>query len=138
MTKALIRVMYGGAGVLLLLLVILYIQEIKPAKALNVGFPASVSTTSQWTIGPTVAINPHLGSTTNETYLQCTSRVITTNGESAIRLSMASLSSTTLSGSVGNTQLASTTVAYDAGLYGCGFLSVFAYSTTTITISEYR
>lgn len=76
----------------------------------------------------------------------CSSRVISTAGQS-IMLSfdepflpsgIGNVSSSTLSGSVGHIQLASTTIVYDSGLFGCG--DVYAYgqvATTTITTSEF-
>ena len=50
------------------------------------------------------------------------------------------VASTTISGSIGLLQSASTTVAYDAGIYGCGRVSVIVgnVTNTDITIVEYR
>ena len=69
----------------------------------------------------------------------CTTRIISTTNQE-IMLSFTDLvvdgniSSTTLTGGVGILQSASTTVAYDSGIYGCGRVTGFsAGGTTTIT-----
>jgi len=75
----------------------------------------------------------------------CKSRVISTTGASAIMLNFGdpgtdrlnNVSSTTVSGSVGHWQGASTTVVYDSGLFGCGRVSAYSYATQTITVSEF-
>ena len=105
------------------------------------GIPATVGTSSTMTIGPSTAYNSklgdYMGSTTNETAFLCGSRIVSTTG-GAIMMAYASLASTTLSGSVGNYQAASTTVAYDSGLYGCGYWTFYAYATTTIVVTQTR
>lgn len=105
------------------------------------GLPATVSTTSSMVIGPNIAYNTvlkdYLGTTTNETSFLCSSRIISTTG-SAIMLMFSSSGSTTLSGSIGNYQAASTTMAYDGGLYGCGYWTFYAYATTTVAITQTR
>lgn len=75
----------------------------------------------------------------------CKSRVITTLGGSAIMINfgdpgtdrLGNISSTTVSGVIGHWQAASTTVAYDSGLFGCGRWSAYSYATQTITVSEF-
>lgn len=74
----------------------------------------------------------------------CKARIVTTTG-SAIMLNFGepgadragNISSTTVSGSVGHWQSASTTVAYDSGLYGCGQWTAFSYASQTISLSEF-
>ena len=73
---------------------------------------------------------------------QCKSRIISTDGTSAIRLSFkdipgaGNVGSTTIGASIGTIQLASTTVAYDSGIYGCGVWNAWAYASTTLTLTE--
>lgn len=72
----------------------------------------------------------------------CKARIVSTTGGSAIMLvfgdpANGDLSSSTVSGTVGHWQAASTTVAYDSGLYGCGRWSAYSYATQTITVSEF-
>lgn len=71
----------------------------------------------------------------------CDARVVSTQG-SAIMLSFGeplagNVSSTTLSGSVGHVQAASTTVAYDAEVFGCGRWTAWGFATSTVTVSEF-
>lgn len=72
---------------------------------------------------------------------QCKSRVITTFS-TPITISFDSIigagniGSTTISGTLGHLQGASTTVAYDAELYGCDTWHAFGLATTTITVTE--
>ncbi len=126
----------------ILIATIFFLSSHKANAALT-SIPATVATTSVMTIGPSTAYNKVLNdvmgtSTVSEQLAQCTSRVISTRGESAIMIAFSQLASTTLSGAVGNLQAASTTVAYDSGVYGCGYWTFFAYATTTITVTEYR
>lgn len=71
----------------------------------------------------------------------CKSRVISTVG-TAIMISFDDIpqagvvGSTTVSGTVGSVQGASTTVAYDAELFGCGVWNAWAVASTTITTVE--
>ena len=70
----------------------------------------------------------------------CASRIVRTQG-TEIYLIFAdpvggNLASTSLSAVAGFVQLASTTVAYDSGIYGCGELWGEAISSTTITTAE--
>lgn len=44
----------------------------------------------------------------------------------------------TPTGLYGHLQAASTTVAYDSGLYGCGLMKVYSFATQQITVSETR
>ncbi len=73
----------------------------------------------------------------------CKARVVTTRGDSAIMIAFdgipagGNVSSTSLSATVGHLLLASTTVVYDAGLYGCSQWHVWAWATTTLTVSEF-
>ena len=90
------------------------------------GLPASVYTESTTSLGTTVL---QLAATTTN----CASRVVSTSG-SAIMLGFTAANGTTTSGSVGIWQAASTTVAYDSGLYGCSQLSGYSYATDPITL----
>ena len=74
----------------------------------------------------------------------CKSRVITTDGTAAIRISFTAfptagnISSTTISSTIGHIQLASTTVLYSAQDYGCGVWNAWAGASTTLTLLEAR
>lgn len=99
------------------------------------GLNAQVSTSSSIVVGP--QSNVYLfGTTTRETSFQCAGRVISTTGQ-PIMLSFAAMSSTSLSQTIGFQQAASTTVAYNGGIYGCGYMMARGLNaSTTITIME--
>ena len=73
----------------------------------------------------------------------CKSRIITTDGTSAIRISFddvpyaGNIGSTTVSATVGFLQLASTTKEYDSAIYGCGVWNAWAWASTTLTVAEF-
>jgi hypothetical protein len=94
-------------------------------------------------LATTTAVGPQDGQDTifdsDET---CNARVITTQGASAIMISFGDkvngdFSSTTLAGTIGHLQLASTTVVYDSGLYGCGRWTAYAWVSSTLSVSEF-
>lgn len=128
----------GIAALVLLVLASVVFQASRPAFAsAPSGQPAYVATTSAITLGPTRALNSSLfgTSTISETRSNCSARVITTTAQ-PIMLSFTTNSSTTVSATVGHYQAASTTIAYDSGLYGCGYWTAYAFGTTTITLTE--
>jgi len=100
------------------------------------GLPATVIVRDYIAVGPQqnmILFDP-------EKY--CASRVITTYA-SPIMLNFststsAATSTELLSGAKGHLQLASTTIAYDSGLYGCDYITAYAFSSTTITVSEFK
>jgi mitochondrial fission protein ELM1 len=101
------------------------------------GTAATVATSSTLAVGPGNNMYA-FGTTTREGNYQCAARIISTTGQ-PIMISFASLSSTTLSQTVGHQQAASTTVAYDGGIYGCGYMTIRGLnSSTTITTAETR
>lgn len=73
----------------------------------------------------------------------CTSRIIST-GSTTVRIITASstfsgvaTSTNYLNNARGIIQAASTTVAYDSGIYGCGYWGAIGYApTTTLTVIE--
>lgn len=73
----------------------------------------------------------------------CKSRIITTDGTSAIRISFddiasaGNLGSTTVGATAGFLQLASTTKEYDSAIYGCGVWNGWAWASTTLTVGEF-
>jgi disulfide bond formation protein DsbB len=67
----------------------------------------------------------------------CAARTITTSA-SPVMLTFSDITGQTPTGSLGHLQAASTTVTYDAGLYGCGRLKVYSDATQLITVSEFR
>lgn len=94
-------------------------------------------------VATTTAVGPQQVKTIFSSNTQCTSRVVGTAGQ-AVMLTFGDpvngdVSSTTLTSMVGHWQGASTTVSYDAEIYGCGRWSAFGVAaSTTITTSEMR
>ena len=110
-----------------------YIMGMKTQPALAAapsGLEATVATTSQLNIGAGGVITLLATST-------CTSRVVTTSG-SAVMLTMTDRLGQTPDGDFGHLQLASTTIAYDSGLYGCGLIKAYSFGAQVITFSSVR
>ncbi len=100
------------------------------------GLPASQR------VATTTSVGPQQNITLFNANPNCSSRVISTAGRGIVLLfadpTNGDVSSTTLSSIIGFSQAASTTQAYDSGIYGCGRMVAFGLvSTTTITIAEF-
>jgi hypothetical protein len=122
-------------GVLLLAGVLL----LKPIdNAFGGAFTGSASylqTATTTTVGPQTKITIASAQTDGS----CKARVITTN-YTGVFLSFGDTTgfgSTTLANGVGHWQPASTTVAYDGEIYGCGHLTGYATASTTLTVSQF-
>lgn len=106
------------------------------------GLVATIATTSSLGVGPLEEkiYWPNTSASTTGQY-SCAARIISTTAQ-PITLYFANSSSTALAGLnslVGHVQGASTTVEYDGGIYGCGFVAIHGTGgSTTITISETR
>lgn len=109
----------------------------QPVEVVNVGYGVE----STLAISTTKAVGTEENIKIFDSY-PCGSRVISTGGQ-FIRFSLGELSpytiaSTTVSATIGFIQPASTTVVYDAALYGCG--EWWAYgdtASTTISVAQY-
>ena len=88
------------------------------------GLEASVATTSAFVVGPTDQML--LATSTN-----CAARIVATRN-SEVQLKFSEFAGGLLNGMGGVTQAASTTVAYDGGIYGCGSLHVYSFSSSTV------
>lgn len=73
------------------------------------------------------------------TSTNCASRVITTTSQ-AVMLTLSDYAGQTPTQTFGHYQAASTTVAYDGGLYGCGLIKAIsgggASSNVTVTVTK--
>lgn len=98
--------------------------------------PAHIQTATTTTVGTDTVVTLFA----DQTSATCKSRVITTNNN-GILLSFGDLTgfgSTTLAVGAGHYQAASTTVAYDSALYGCGLVSALGLTASgTVTISSF-
>lgn len=104
------------------------------------GLPASVVSRSYIAVGPQENVVLFEGASQPR---NCASRVITTYANPIMLNFSTSTSQATstnlLSGAKGHLQAASSTIAYDSGLYGCDWLAAYGFTaTTTITVSEFR
>lgn len=93
------------------------------------GNPASPASSSAMTLTAGTAQGLFASSTT------CTSRVVTTQTG---YLMLTFIEGQTPTGSFGVYQPASTTVAYDSGLYGCGKMSGLSNITQAVTLVDFR
>jgi hypothetical protein len=139
MTKTLNRVMIAGAIAILGLFAFAFVQEAKIANAsAPSGLSATVATTSLQDVGPNLysSTTPRVIVIAN--HPQCAARIITTGANPILLGFNATFNGTTTpSGTSGVYQAASTTVAYDSGIYGCGQITAYGYTATTaITITE--
>lgn len=94
------------------------------------GLPATVIDSFTKQVGPQ-------GNTLISTSTpSCSSRVVSTVAK-PVMLVFTRSASTTVSATYGHLQGASTTVAYDSGLYGCNQITAYGFdATTTITITN--
>lgn len=67
----------------------------------------------------------------------CASRVVSTTN-SSLMLTFSNYNGASPSEVFGHMQIASTTVVYDSGQYGCGLVKAFADTATNITVTETR
>lgn len=108
---------------------------ISPVSASSDGVPASQR------VATTTEVGPQQTKTLFAAGTPCGSRVIRTQGQEIYLLfadpTNGDLASTTLSAVAGFFQAASTTVAYDSNVYGCGRMTAEATASTTITIAEF-
>lgn len=81
----------------------------------------------------TIAVGPDVVATLFTTANSCASRIVSST---ASILMLSFNSNITPTGSVGHIQAASTTVAYPSDNYGCGAVTAYAFSSTTITKAE--
>lgn len=93
-------------------------------------------------IATTTEVGPQQNKTLFTSNTLCTSRVIST-AASPLMLSLGESVNPngvtiTPTGSLGHIQAASTTVAYPAELFGCGTVTAYAFSSSTITTAELR
>lgn len=109
----------------------LYLLESRQAEASAFpGLSATIATTSNITVGTSVTAAAIATSS-------CQARIISTSA-SPVMLTFSDYAAQTPTGSFGHLQGASTTVAYDSGLYGCGAVKIYSFTTQLITVSDVR
>lgn len=91
------------------------------------GFAATVATTSVSAIAAG-GINTLVATST------CSATIIT--AQTAIMLTFSDYVGQSPTGLFGVLQAASTTIAYDSGLYGCGLIKAFSYAAQSLTVTR--
>lgn len=124
-----------SAAIILGAIIFAYSQTQSATGAGWLGFPSHIQSATTTAVGPDEVVTLFA----DEPNATCHSRVITTAG-SDIMISfddVTGFGSTSLSSVVGHLQGASTTVSYDSGDYGCGLMTAYGVSSSTITISSF-
>ncbi len=93
------------------------------------GIQATVATTSLNAVSTTA--------TTVFATSTCAARIVTTTA-SDIRITFSDYAAQTPTAAFGHLQTASTTVAYDGGIYGCDRMKVYSLVGSNITVTETR
>lgn len=101
----------------------------------TVAFQGAGSNAARVATSSTIGVGPQLNKTlfTNNVGGLCASRIISSV---ASPLMLSFHSAVTPTGVIGHLQAASTSIVYDSALYGCGGVTAYAFSSTTITISQ--
>lgn len=126
-------------GMLLIAFGIISMQVKTADSAAFTGSVAFITSATTTTVGPQAVPAVTLFQA-REAGSNCKARVVSTSGNSAIMISFGDVTgfgSTTVSGTAGHWQAASTTVAYDSGLFGCGRWTAFGYASTTVMVTEF-
>lgn len=131
MTYSFIRIASFVALVLAVFALVNFSAEMYRADAATPpGLKADIATSSRVAVGTTVAL-------LSATSTNCSARIVSTGG-SAVRLGFTNKFGTTTNGTTGLEQAASTTVAYDASIYGCDSVTAYSYATAFINFYETR
>ncbi len=96
------------------------------------GIPAD--TLNATSSNPTVTTTASLVFATTTS---CSARVVTTYA-SPVMLTFSDNQGETPTGTYGHLQAASTTIAYDSGLYGCGAVKIYSFVSQAISVTETR
>ena len=107
-----------------------YVLAVQIAKAsAPSGLMATVATSSVDTVGTSASM---IAATST-----CAARIVSTTA-SPIMLYFSDFKGQRPTGIAGHQQAASTTVAYDGGIYGCGAVYAYSFTSGPITITETR
>lgn len=112
--------------------ILIEISTPKASASAPSGLPAVIATT---TLGFVMQTTQTVIAATSS----CSARIITTRAQSAM-LTFSDLPGVVPTAVLGHLQLASTTVSYDSGQYGCGTVRIVSagLTTDTVDISESR
>lgn len=93
------------------------------------GIVPKVYSAATATAGPQVVLTVAAAKT------GCVSRTLSTLG---VPIMLSFSSDVTPSATAGHAQAASTTVTYENGSFGCGAITAFAFSSTTVTVTAFN
>jgi hypothetical protein len=125
-------VLIAVSTVLLIIATILYVRSSPYAGAsAPIGLPASVTNATTSNLQVSNAGTKTLFATSSG----CSARIIST-ATTSLMLTFTDNLGQSPSAIFGVWQAASTTVAYDSGLYGCGLVKGFSFGTGMITLFE--
>lgn len=119
----------AGIALIVTIIIALSFGQFRAIASAPSGLPAVVATSSQMTVNTTASLIMATSS--------CAARIVTTTA-SPVTLSFSDIQGFVPSGLQGHLQPASTTVAYDSGLYGCGAVRAYSFVAGTLTITETR
>lgn len=124
------KIILASAAIVLTLLVLIGYTEYQTAHAsAPSGLQATIATTSNPTVNTTAALVIATSS--------CSARIITTYA-SPIMITFSDVQGSIPTGLFGHLQAASTSIAYDSGLYGCGAVRIYSFVAQNITVSDSR
>ncbi|KKR15214.1 MAG: hypothetical protein UT43_C0005G0010 [Parcubacteria group bacterium GW2011_GWC1_39_29] len=139
-----VAIMVIYAAILVSLVIVMYgVFKSEPAVLPVVLKGAPQGLYSVLAVATTTTVGPQEKKTVFTRNTSCVTRVLSTAGQAIMVLygdpTNGDLASTTITSMAGHWQGASTTVAYDAGIYGCGRMIVLGVAaSTTITATEFR
>ena len=139
MTKASTPIIALSLAMLVLAGVIMFKPFNSAQGAAFTGLASYLQTATTTTVGPQGNAGAAITIAAAQTDGSCKARVVTTTSQ-GIMISFGDTTgfgSTTIGGQAGHLQAASTTVAYDGGIYGCGRMSAYGFASTTITVSQF-
>lgn len=126
-TKQLAFAYMAGAATAFLAILFFY-SAVTHAEA-PAGLASTVATTSQIAVTPTASLVIATSS--------CNARIISTTA-SPIMIGFTDNQGFVPTALVGFLQPASTTVSYDAGMYGCGAVRIYSFVNSSITVADSR
>ena len=120
-----------GIAIVLLAGLVIAFQARDVSASAPAGAQAPVATSSAITMPANTAVA--IAATSS-----CAARIVTTSGQAVMLTFSSRTGQAAPTGSYGHIQAASTTVAYDSGLYGCDLLRAYSFGAQALTISESR
>lgn len=126
LSEILLAVGVLSLGAAMLLIVFLGAPSAKGAAPS--GLPASIASSSLQTVTTSARL-------LFATSTSCAARIITTKG-TAINLTFSDKTGIRPGATAGAVQAASTTVAYDGGLYGCDAVYAYSYASQVLDVYE--